>query len=100
MKRAQKSRAKLTLYHYPNQKIQQLKNKIQAIQLFQLADKYDAKVTDIPSCVLYVNLDGKKKQIFDRHGAPDSLKEFEKMIDKFVLESELKKERKQNGNKD
>jgi hypothetical protein len=82
------------------EQIKQLQAKITQIALFKMQDKYDANITDIPSCVLYVNFEGRKKKIFDRYGSPKELKEFEKMIDKFVLGSKLIKQNKQNGSKD
>lgn len=71
--------------------IDEIKTQINLIKLFELQDKYDAKITDIPSCLLYVNIDGKKKKIFDRYGAPKELKEFEKLIDSLVLNSKMTK---------
>lgn len=68
-----------------------LEQKIEEIKLFGLQDKYDAQITDIPSCVLLVNHKGKTKKIIDRHGGPEELKQFEKLIDTLVLKSDLKK---------
>ena len=71
--------------------IKQLTDKIEAIQLFGLQDKYNTDRRDIGACALYVSIDGKKKKIFDRDGGPDALKEFEKLVDKLVLNSNLTK---------
>jgi len=56
-----------------------------------LKNKYDSNITDIPSTLLIINLDGKKKKIYDRHGAPKELKEFEKFVDDMVLNSKMTK---------
>ncbi len=69
----------------------EIQNQIDAIHLFELKDKYDSKITDIPSTYLYVVHKGKKKKILDRVGGPDELKKFEKLIDFLVIDNHLKK---------
>ncbi len=66
------------------EQIDELKNNIKLINLFNLKDKYDYSITDIPSCILYVQLDGKKKKILDRYGAPKELRDFENLIDSMI----------------
>lgn len=86
VKKEGKYKSKLTRDQL-NEIIEQIESK----KIFNLQDKYDAKITDIPSCILYINLNGKKKKIYDRHGAPNELKQFEKLVEKFVLDSPLGK---------
>lgn len=69
--------------------IAEIKDQIISDNIFSLKDKYDAKITDIPSTLLIINLEGKKKKIFDRHGAPENLKKFEKFVDAIVLNSKM-----------
>jgi len=64
---------------------------LELINLFELKDKYDSKITDIPSCILYFNYEEKIKKILDRDGAPDKLKKFEKFIDALVITDNLEK---------
>ena len=71
--------------------INKIKEKINAINLFSLNDKYDSNVTDFPSCILDVNMDGKTKSILDRVGGPKELKELETLIHELVLNSSLTK---------
>ncbi len=71
--------------------LKHLVDKIDAIQLFDLQDKYDTERRDIGACSLYINLSGKKKKIFDRDGGPAALKEFEKLVDALVINSNLTK---------
>jgi len=81
--------------------LEEIKNQIKILDAFSLQDKYDAKVTDIPSTILVINIDGKKKKIYDRHGAPEKLKQFEKFVDKIVLNTKMTKTKDQsNGNRD
>lgn len=68
-----------------------LKKKIDEIKIFALKNKYDTNITDIPSCLIYVNDGEQTKKIYDRYGAPEDLKDFEKLIDKLVLIKDLKK---------
>jgi hypothetical protein len=66
-----------------------IKEKINTINFFELNDKYDSNVTDFPSCILDVNMDGKSKSILDRVGGPKELKELENLIHELVLNSSL-----------
>ncbi|KJS04843.1 MAG: hypothetical protein VR77_09870 [Flavobacteriales bacterium BRH_c54] len=67
----------------------EITNMIKEIGFFNLKDKYDAQVTDLPSCIITVNMDGKKKKILDRYDGPKSLRNLEKLIDHHVLDDEL-----------
>ena len=81
--------------------IEEIKSHIKSANLFSLKDKYDAQITDIPSTVLIINLDGVKKKIYDRYGAPEELTQFEKFVDNIVLNSSMTKTKDQNnGNRD
>jgi hypothetical protein len=71
--------------------LSEIQRQIEAINLFEMQDKYDSKITDIPSTILFVVYKGKKKKILDRVGGPDELKKFEKLIDFLVIDDELKK---------
>ena len=71
--------------------LSEIESQIEIINLFELKNKYDSKITDIPSVHLYVEYKGNKKKILDRDGAPDELKRFEKLIDFLVLDDKLKK---------
>lgn len=92
------------LGHYKAQltqkQIAEIKAQIEIANIFSMKNKYDAKITDIPSTLLIVNINGKKKKIYDRHGAPDALKDFEKFVDGLVLKSKMtkvKKPKEENG---
>ncbi|MDT8413302.1 MAG: DUF6438 domain-containing protein [Vicingaceae bacterium] len=69
----------------------EITNMIREIGFFNLQDKYDAQVTDIPSCIISVNLDGKKKKILDRYEGPKTLRNLEKLIDFHVIDDDLVK---------
>ncbi len=71
--------------------LSEIQSQIDIIKLFELNDKYDSRITDIPSTHLYVIYKGKKKKIVDRVNAPEKLKKFEKLIDSIVIDDNLKK---------
>lgn len=74
-----------------NDAMEELKNYIKEINFFNLKDKYDKEITDIPSCIIAVSLEGKYKKIIDRYEAPRELRDLEKLIDYHVLTDNLKK---------
>lgn len=74
-----------------NEAMEELKSYIKSINFFNLKDKYDKEITDIPSCIIAVSIDGKYKKIIDRYEAPDDLRRLEKLIDYYVLTDDLKK---------
>ncbi|MBL4668791.1 MAG: hypothetical protein JKY30_05955 [Flavobacteriales bacterium] len=74
----------------------EIKNQIEFIKLFEMKDKYDSNISDIPSTLVLVIYKGKKKIILDRFGAPNELKQFEKLIDYFVIDDKLIKAEDKN----
>jgi len=72
-----------------NAELELIKSKLKEIDFFNLKDKYDRNVTDVPACYLSVILDDKKKKVIDRVDGPKKLKELEKLIDKIVLGGDL-----------
>ncbi len=70
----------------------ELEEQIEYLKIFALKNAYDSKITDIPSCILFINYKEKKKKILDRDGAPEELKRFEKLIDALIITNDLKKE--------
>jgi hypothetical protein len=71
------------------EELEKLKAKIKAIDFFNFKDKYDKLITDFPTCLITVNLDGKEKQILDKIEAPKELRDFEKMIDEMIITNRL-----------
>jgi len=71
--------------------INMIKERINTSNFFELNSKYDSNVTDFPSCIIEVKLDGKSKKITDRIGAPKELKKLEKFIEEMVFNAELTK---------
>ena len=73
------------------EQLSEIQLKMEEIKFFELNDRYDSRVTDIPSTRLYVEYKGQKKKLLDRVGAPKELKEFEKLIDSIIIDDKLVK---------
>jgi hypothetical protein len=69
--------------------LSKLQKKIEDISLFEMENKYDANITDIPAVALFVFYKGNKKKIFDRKNGPKELKEFEELIETIVIDDQL-----------
>ena len=68
------------------ERIQELIKEFQRIDYFSLKDKYDAdddgnSVTDLPTTITSICLDGKTKKVVNYYGAPRKLDELEDKID-------------------
>ncbi len=55
--------------------------KADAIGFFQMEDKYDGNITDIPSQIYFMAMYGKRKKIYSRYKMPPALNEFGTFID-------------------
>ncbi len=71
--------------------LNEIQSQIDALKIFDMEDKYDSPVTDIPSVHLLIVYNNQKKKILDRVNGPKELKQFEKLIDHLVIDDELKK---------
>lgn len=61
--------------------IQAIINKANEIGYFELNEVYDSPVTDLPSTITYLSVNGQKKRIKDRVSGPEKLREYEKIFD-------------------
>ena len=80
-----KGRAEITIQ---KEKIMQLLQEFEAIDYFNLNDKYtDRTITDAPSVITSITVDGKRKTIEHYHGdfnAPEELTKLEDKIDEII----------------
>lgn len=51
------------------------------IDYYALRDTFTEEITDMPTTISSITVDGKHKQVYDYYGAPQSLKNLEKKID-------------------
>ena len=65
-----------------------IESKIREIDFFNLDSIYDARISDLPSVILEVNMDGKNHKVIDRYKGPEKLRSFEKYIDNIILKIE------------
>jgi len=65
-----------------------IQDKIRQVDFFNLDSVYDARISDLPSVILEVNMDGSNHKVIDRYKGPIKLREFEKYIDSFILKLE------------
>jgi hypothetical protein len=63
------------------EKIQAIKDSARKTGFFELNDKYDAGVTDVPATTTYLSFDGQEKEIYNRFNGPEKLNNFEDYID-------------------
>lgn len=73
-------------FKIPQERIQELIREFQRIDYSSLKDKYDAdengnSLTDLPTTITSICLDGKKKKVVNYYGAPRKLDELEDKID-------------------
>lgn len=62
-----------------------LLDKAKSIGFFDMEDKYDGPVTDLPSTIIRVNADGKDKKVVGRYKTPSSFKPFAQFADSLLL---------------
>jgi ABC-type oligopeptide transport system ATPase subunit len=72
-----------------SKQLSEIQQKMENINLFELNDKYDSRVTDISAVAIFVVYKGAKKKIYDRHGGQKELGEFEELIDTIVIDDQL-----------
>jgi hypothetical protein len=63
------------------QTVQALVDEFFKIDYFALQDTFTEPITDLPSTITSISIDGKKKEVYDYAGAPESLKTLEAKID-------------------
>lgn len=70
--------------------LKEIQNMMDEINIMEMENVYDSEVTDLPSTILFIVSNNTKKKILDRVNGPAELKQFEKLIDHFVVNDELK----------
>lgn len=69
----------------PANALAQITEKAKVVKFFNMDNHYPKEqVLDAASTVIYINLDGKEKQVENIAGAPDGFKEFEKLFDDLI----------------
>ena len=71
--------------------LENIRRKVVEMDFFSLENAYDVPISDFPTCVTTVRMDGKEKSIMNKQNAPASLRSFEKYVDSLIEGLELKK---------
>lgn len=74
----------------PNE-IELIKKKAEELKYFELDDLYPTIVSDFPSCITEVQINGNSKRVVNRQNPPQNLKSFEKFLDSLLEGKELQK---------
>lgn len=64
---------------------------VDEIGYFNMEDAYPTPISDFPTCVTSVNIDGKQKSILNGENAPRDLTGFERFLDKLLKDREWTK---------
>lgn len=72
------------------QEFSEFKNLLKAAELFNYEDSYRGHATDLPTTKISYTNEDVSKNIIDYYGAPESLKETEKQIEKLINAIEWK----------
>jgi len=65
-------------------KIKQLVDEFHQVDYFSLKDEYTAHITDLPTTITSITIDGKTKKVVNYYGAPKKLGELENKIDEIT----------------
>lgn len=73
------------------EQVEEIKTKIKEFEYYSLDSLYPTPITDFPSCITEVNLEGNYKRVVNRLDAPRNLKAFEKYLDGLLAGRPLEK---------
>lgn len=59
---------------------------------FQMKDKYDGNISDLPSVLIEMSTEEERKRVVDRFEPPQELRDFEKYLDKILLNLDWEKQ--------
>ena len=76
VERLGKHKARLT-----KDQLSQIADKADAVRYFELENNYDSPATDFPTTITVLKVAGKSKEVKNRVGGPENLKEYEKYLD-------------------
>jgi hypothetical protein len=72
--------------------VQALVDEFFKIDYFALKDTFTEPISDMPTTITSISIDGKKKEVYDYYGAPSSLKALEAKIDEVANSAQWVKE--------
>lgn len=77
-----------------DEQMKEIRNMAGEIGFFELKDKYDGHVSDLPSTIYILSRTGggEHKRVIDRYQGPQELREFGKFLDRMLLNLDWKKQ--------
>ncbi|MDP6908685.1 MAG: DUF6438 domain-containing protein [Flavobacteriales bacterium] len=72
--------------------INSIKEMVEEYNYFELDSLYPTPISDFPSCITEVQINGKHKRVIDRRNPPEDLKSFEKFLDSLIEGKKLRKD--------
>ncbi len=71
----------------PQEEVRKLISKFYEIDYFSLQDTYNSEITDVPSTITSITIDGLTKKVVNRWGGPAKLHDLENLIDQVARTS-------------
>lgn len=68
-----------------NEQLKLILERAKAIDYFQLNDRYDGNMTDVPSTITLIQYNDDIKAVIDRVNGPQALKQFQREMDELLL---------------
>ncbi len=75
---------------FTKEEMKMISDKAEEIKYSEMENEYDSPVTDLPSVITSLNINGKRKTIKDRHHGPPELRQFEKFAEEIINGKEWK----------
>lgn len=73
------------------EQVEEIQSKINEFDYYSLDSIYPTPISDFPSCITEVNLDGNYKRVVNRQNPPRNLKAFERYLDGLLAGRPLEK---------
>lgn len=73
------------------EEVEQIGQMAEEYNYFELDSLYPTPVSDFPSCITEVRLNGRYKKVVNRRGPPENLTDFERFLDGLMKGRELEK---------
>lgn len=73
------------------EEVREIENQIKTVNYYSFDSIYPTLITDFPSCITEVNLNGKYKRVLNRQNPPQALRTFEQFLDGLLENRDWKK---------
>lgn len=73
------------------EEVKEIENQINTANYYSFDSIYPTLITDFPSCITEVNLNGKYKRVLNRQNPPQALRAYEQFLDRLLENRDWKK---------